>query len=97
MKIRYKESFKNRLNRQLQYITKDSPTNARKFRNALKQRIESVRDNPYKCRQSIYFDDNMIRDLVFKGYVVVYKIREESIDVFGLTKYQVTSLDDQNQ
>jgi len=93
MKISYKKSFQNRLNRQLKYIAQNSPVNARKFRDALKQRIESVRDNPYKCRQSIYFDDNTIRDLVFKGYVVVYKIRDESIDVFGLTKYQETPMD----
>jgi len=97
MRIRYKESFKNRPYRQLKYIAKNSPANARKFRDALKQRIESVKENPYKCRQSIYFDDNTIRDLVFKGYVVVYKIRDESIDVFGLTKYQATPMDDQDQ
>jgi len=93
MKISYKESFQNRLNRQLRYIAEDSPANARKFRDALKQRIASVKDNPYKCRQSIYSDDPTIRDLVFKGYVVVYKIRNESIDIFGLTKYQVTPMD----
>ena len=93
MRIRYKESFKNRLNRQLQYIAKNSPANAKKFRGALKHSIESLRENPYKCRQSIYFEDSTIRDLVFKGYVVVYKIRDESIDVFGLTKYQATPVD----
>ncbi len=49
---------------------------------------------PFKCRQSIYFDDTAIRDLVFKGYVVVYKISDESIDVFGLTKYQATPVDE---
>ncbi len=94
MRIRYKASFQERLNRQLIYIAKDSPANARKFRDALKQRIESVRDNPYKCRQSIYFNDKIIRDLIFKGYVMVYKIRDEPIDVFGLTKYQATPLDE---
>jgi len=94
MRIRYKESFKNRLNRQLKYIAKHSPANAIKFRDALRLRIESVRENPFKCRQSIYFDDTAIRDLVFKGYVVVYKISDESIDVFGLTKYQATPVDE---
>jgi len=54
-----------------------------------------MRENPYRFRQSIYFDDSSIRDLVFKGYVVVYKIRDESIDVFGLTKYQATPIDDE--
>jgi len=94
MRIRYKESFKNRLNRQLKYIAEHSPANARKFRDALRHSIESVRENPYRCRQSIYFDDTTIRDLTFKGYVVVYKINSDSIDVFGLTKYQATPVDE---
>jgi len=57
MRIRYKESFKSRLNRQLKYIAKHSPANARKFRDALRLRIESI-------------------------------------DVFGLTKYQATPVDE---
>jgi len=97
MIIRYKESFKNRFNRQLRYIAKDSPSHARKFRDALRQHIESLKDNPYRCRQSIYFDDDTIRELVFKGYVIVYKVRDESIDIFGFTKYQATPMDEQDE
>jgi plasmid stabilization system protein ParE len=97
MIIRYKESFKNRFNRQLRYIAKDSPSHARKFRDTLRQKIESLKENPYRCRSSIYFDDDTIRDLVFKGYVIVYKIGDESIDVFGFTKYQAMSMDEQDE
>ncbi|MBL1353640.1 MAG: type II toxin-antitoxin system RelE/ParE family toxin [Zetaproteobacteria bacterium] len=93
MKIRYKESFKDRFNCQLAYIAKDNPANARKFRDALRTHFESVREQPYRCRQSIYFDDITIRYFIFKGYIVVYKIRNESIDVFGFTKYQLTPYD----
>jgi len=75
MIIRYKESFKSRLNRQLRYIAKDSPIHARKFRDALRLHIKSLKTNPYRCRKSIYFDDDTIRDFVFKGYVIVYKIK----------------------
>ena len=93
MKIRYKESFRIRLNRQLAYIAKDNPANARKFRDKLKETIESIKENPYRCRKSIYFDNDSIRDLIFKGYTVVYRISKESIDIFGLTKYQEEPLD----
>jgi len=90
-------AINNRFNRQLRYIAKDSPSHARKFRDTLKQHINRLKHNPYRCRKSIYFDDDTIRDLVFKGYVIVYKIRDESIDVFGFTKYQSTPMDEQNE
>ncbi len=45
---------------------------------------------PYSNRKSIFFEDVEIRDLVFKGYVIVYRINKtkELIEVFGFAKYQ---------
>jgi hypothetical protein len=39
-------------------------------------------------RKSIYFENSNIRDLIFKGYTVVFRINEEQIEVFGFVKYQ---------
>jgi hypothetical protein len=37
----------------------------------------------------MYFDDENIRDLIFKGYVIVYRIKpkETIIENFGFIKY----------
>jgi hypothetical protein len=45
---------------------------------------------PYKQRKSIYFENDEIRDMILKGYVIVYKINntDDSIEVFGFLKYQ---------
>ncbi len=45
---------------------------------------------PYACRKSIFFDREDIRDLVFKGYIIVYKVDDddEIITLFGFTKYK---------
>ncbi|MCB9203139.1 MAG: hypothetical protein H6604_08855 [Flavobacteriales bacterium] len=45
---------------------------------------------PFKCRKSIFFEDEYIRDLIIKGYIVVYRINESDdiIEVFGLHKWQ---------
>lgn len=45
---------------------------------------------PYANRQSIYFNNQEIKDLVFKGYTIVYRVNvgNNIIEVFGLTKYQ---------
>ena len=43
---------------------------------------------PYKNKQSIFFDDQNIRDLIFKGYIIVYRVKESEIEVFGFIKYE---------
>ena len=45
---------------------------------------------PYACRRSIFFERDDIRDLVFKGYVIVYKVddSEKVVTVFGFSKYK---------
>jgi len=44
---------------------------------------------PYKCRQSIYHDDEKIRDLIYKGYTVVYAIEEEFVSVLALMNQEL--------
>lgn len=93
MRISYLQTFTDRFNRQLEYIAKDNKTAAIKFRNDLKNIIADVRDMPMRCRRSIFFEDENIRDLIFKGYVITYKINKDTIEVFGFTKYQENPTD----
>lgn len=90
MKVELTESFLRKLNRQVAYIAKDKPLAARKFKNDLISKVRKIGDRPYINRKSIYFDDNHIRDLIFKGYTIVYLIatEENSVIVFGLIKYE---------
>ena len=94
MKIVYLESFQTRLNRQLSYIAHDSPINARRFRDGLKKSIHGIKKQPYSNRRSIFFDDDNIRDLIYKGYTVVYRITNKNVEVFGFSKYQHKVIDD---
>jgi len=87
MKIKYKASFVNRLEKQIDYIAKDSPQAAIKFRDKILEKIKQIPQNPYSYRKSIYFDDPSIRDMIFKGYTVVFRISNDFIEVFGLVKY----------
>ncbi len=72
MKIVFKDTFINRLKHQLKYIALDSPGRARKFKSDLFERIRQIPPNPYFFRKSIYFKDETIRDLVFKGYKLFF-------------------------
>ncbi len=93
MRIEFKASFVKRFETQLRFIANDSPQSALKFKNELLKQIRSLSDYPLKCRKSIYFDDESIRDLVYKGYTIVYCINQDKIEVFGLTKCQENIVD----
>ena len=88
MKIVFKESFLNRLEIQINYIALDSPKRARKFKNDLLARIREIHINPLRYRKSIYFNKEEIRDLIFKGYTIVFRITADQIEIFGFVKYQ---------
>ena len=90
MKLRILTSFGDKLNDQVEYIAKDKPAAARKFKREVIKRIKGIPKMPYANKKSIFFDREDIRDLVFKGYVIVYKIntKNKSIEVFGFTKYE---------
>jgi plasmid stabilization system protein ParE len=88
LRIIYKESFINRFENQLEYIAEDSPKAARKFKNDILSRISQIPNNPYVYRKSVYFENVLIRDVIFKGYTIVFRINESVIEVFGFIKYQ---------
>jgi plasmid stabilization system protein ParE len=96
MKLKFKSTFTERLSRQVSYIANDSPSRARKFKNDLIKQLKKIPKNPYTFRKSIFFNDKDIRDLIFKGYCIVFRINnaEDSIEIFGFTKYQENPTDE---
>jgi len=90
MKVKITKSFRDKLNRQIKYIAKDKPLAARKFKTDLLSEVQKISEMPYKNRKSIFFNRNDIRDLVFKGYLIVYKVNipKNTIEVFGFTKWE---------
>ena len=88
MKIIFKDTFVDRLEKQIEFIALDSPSIARKFKNKLLAQIKQIPRNPYQYRKSIYFNDINIRDMIFKGYTIVFRITDTAIEVFGFVKYQ---------
>lgn len=93
MKIKFKETFVSRLEKQIDFIAADSPVRARKFKSELFNLIRKVSLNPLQCRKSIYFEDNNIRDLIYKGYTITFRINDNTIEIFGFLKYQKNPTD----
>lgn len=90
MKIKILSSFRDKLNRQVDYIAKDKPSAARKFKSEIMKKIREIPAMPLKNRKSIFFEKEEIRDLIHKGYIVVYRInyKENCIELFGFTKFE---------
>ena len=90
MKIEITWLFREKLGNQVAYIAKDKPEAARRFKIEIIKKIKQLPQNPYSNRKSIYFDRSDIRDMIFKGYTIVYKIDDtmKTIIVFGFTRFE---------
>ena len=88
MSVRLLPSFIAKLQYVLERISEDKKSAAHLFRREILRECQSLSDFPYRCRRSIHYNDDTIRDLIFKGWTVIYKIVDDEINVFALTKYE---------
>lgn len=64
------------------FITKkDSQNKAIQFIRELEGTISSLSEMPLRCRKSFYSDDELTRDLIYKGYTIVFQIQENNIHI----------------
>lgn len=93
MDLLIENSFYDRLNNQVEYIAQDNFQAAQRFKNNILTQLKRIPKNPYQFRKSIYFDNIHIRDLIYKGYTITFRVAGNKIEVFGFTKYQQTVID----
>lgn len=84
-RLRFSQRFVAELKKITEHIAKDKPQSARAFKDALLLKIRAIPAMPYSYRQSPIADDECVRELIFKGFVVVFVI-SDSIDVLGIYK-----------
>ena len=88
MKIIKSNKFNDKLKNILQYIASDSVANAKDFKSELDFKIKELVSFPFKFRASKYYDEENARDLIFKGYTIVFRLTKESVEIFGFVKFQ---------
>lgn len=90
MKIVRSQAYTRALQETMQFIALDSKPRALNFKHELDAHIDNLTNMPFKFRKSIYFDDENLRDLIFKGYTTVYKIDipKNKITIVGLRNTQ---------
>jgi len=95
MKVRISKGFRDCLKKQLEYIARDKPGAARTFKTEIINKIKEIPEMPYSYRKSIFFNRSDTRELIYKGYIVVFKVndRNDTIEVFGFTRWEENPFD----
>ncbi len=74
MNIIYTTLSKQNLSQIKSYIAQDNIAASHRFISELKIKIKALPDFPYKYQQSKYSSDAQIRDMIFNGYTIIYRI-----------------------
>ena len=70
-----------------EYIKKDKPIAAKNFVYELNLKIKNLKTFSKMYRKSVYFDDENYRDMIHKGYIVIYKIEKDKIIILDIFKW----------
>ncbi len=81
MKIIESNLYKQKLRFITLNIKKDKSSAAIKFAKDLKKQIKEIPNMPYKYRPSYYYNNESVRDMIFKGYTITYKIYDKHIQI----------------
>ncbi|MEA3553855.1 MAG: type II toxin-antitoxin system RelE/ParE family toxin [Campylobacterota bacterium] len=81
MKIIESKEYKVQVRNIALTIKKDKQQASIKFVKDLKKKINGILNMPYKYRKSNYHNDENVRDMIFRGYTIIYKIYDEYIKI----------------
>jgi plasmid stabilization system protein ParE len=92
MQIIKDDVYLDNLETLLRYIADENgTTRARSVNSQINKIVKNIPNFPYKYRKSHYYDDENIRDCIFKGYTLPYLIDNEKnqiiiLDIFKWSK-----------
>lgn len=81
MNIKFSERFHQNLDEILAFIAKDSIEKRLNLETSFMKRLAARR-----FRKNGFTANDDIRDLIFKGYVVIFEISDENIEILGIYK-----------
>ncbi len=86
MQINRSSRYKNNLFKILDYIAQDKVSASEIFLYEVDELINNLPYFPFKYRKSIYFNDENIRDMIYKGYTIVYRVNleKDTIDILRI-------------
>ena len=90
MKIKLTIEFNHDLNEIVDFISKNKPLAARKFKIEIIKMMQKDLTDPFLFKKSIYFEDENIRDYVFKEFTIVIKadIELDLVTIVAILKHK---------
>lgn len=78
------------MNEIVDFISKDKTLAARKFKIEIIKMMQKDLTDPFLFKKSIYFEDENIRDYVFKGFTIVIKadIELDLVTIVAILKHK---------
>jgi addiction module RelE/StbE family toxin len=67
-----------------EYISLNSPTYARRMVDRITRRSEQIGDQPYSGRKVPEYEAEDIRELIEKPYRIIYRVKQDQIDVLAV-------------
>ena len=89
MKIVFSDKFGNGLDGILNFIAQDSLNRATEFNDALYEKILEIPSRSYSFRKNKPLKREDTRDLIFKGYVIVFRIKPGQIKILSIYKHNL--------
>ena len=88
MKVVLEKSFVQELEIICEYIGQNNPDNSYRFKDELFLLLASLKSMPYRFRKSLYYKNENIRELIFKGFAITYKVDQSIslVQVIGIFK-----------
>jgi len=70
----------------IDFIAQDSFNRAEIFKNGLDTKVNNLPNFPYKCRRSLKSNDKNVRDLIYLGFVIPYRVNtaQNTIVILGI-------------
>ena len=89
MKIVFSDKFGNEPERILNFIAQDSLNRATEFNDTLYDKIMEIPSRPYSFRKNKLLKREDTRDLILKGYVIVFRIKPDYIKILSIYKHNL--------
>jgi len=84
MQVRKSSRFNNELEEILNFIAQDSLSESFRFLEEIEQKLENIKEMPFMYRKSKKSDNENIRDMIHKKYVIPYKVYKDEILILGI-------------
>ena len=84
MRVRWTENAAEHLGSIYEYIAVNSPTYGKRMVDRITRRSEQIADQPYSGRKVPEYDTDDIRELIESPYRIIYRIKQDQIDIIAV-------------